>query len=66
VIDQFDYRIKEFTANGTFVTTWGTKGEANGQFLHPHVPAVDSEGNVYVSDRDLVNIQKLRMTANLL
>ncbi len=24
--DQFNYRIQEFTANGTFVTTWGTKG----------------------------------------
>jgi len=56
--DQFNFRIQEFTSNGTFVTAWGTKGEGDGQFLHPHVPAVDSEGNVYVSDRDLANIQK--------
>ena len=36
----------------------GTPRRTDGQFLHPHVPAVDSEGNVYVSDRDLANVQK--------
>lgn len=40
------------------MTKWGTEGEADGQFLHPHVAAVDSEGNVYVTDRDLANVQK--------
>ena len=54
--DQFNQCVQVFTANGTFVTTWGTKGERDGQFLHPHIPAVDSQGNIYVSDRDLANI----------
>jgi len=30
----------------------------DGQFLYPHVPAVDSQGNIYLSDLDLANIQK--------
>ena len=42
----------------TFVTKWGSQGTEDGQFLRPHDIDFDSEGNVYVSDRDRNDIQK--------
>lgn len=42
----------------SFVTKWGSQGTDDGQFLRPHDLDFDSEGNVYVSDRDRNDIQK--------
>jgi len=50
--------MKKFTNNGTLITAWGTKGTGPGQFLHAHGIAIDSKGNVYVSDAEKCNIQK--------
>ncbi|MDW0135407.1 MAG: 6-bladed beta-propeller, partial [Nitrososphaeraceae archaeon] len=50
--------VKKFDSNGTLVSAWGTKGTGPGEFLHAHGIAVDSEGNVYVSDAEKCNIQK--------
>jgi streptogramin lyase len=33
-----------------FVTKWGTEGTGDGQFLSPEAVAIDSGGNVYVTD----------------
>ncbi|NOJ29681.1 MAG: 6-bladed beta-propeller [Nitrososphaeraceae archaeon] len=41
-----------------FVFKWGSNGTDDGQFLRPHGIDFDSQGNVYVTDRDLNNIQK--------
>jgi tripartite motif-containing protein 71 len=49
--------VKKFDSKGNFITQWGSKGEQDGQFGDPEHLAVDSEGNVYVSDRDNNNIQ---------
>jgi hypothetical protein len=38
IADQFNFRIQKFTSDGTFITKWGSEGEGDGQFLHPHVP----------------------------
>lgn len=46
-VNQYQYLFK-----------WGSNGTGDGQFLRPHDIDFDSEGNVYVSDRDLNNIQK--------
>lgn len=40
------------------VTTWGSRGTENGQFINPSDIAVDSSGNVYVADTDNHRIQK--------
>ena len=51
-------RIQKFTSAGNFITHWGTKGSGNGQFDWPMGVAVDSSGNVYVSDLHNNRIQK--------
>ncbi|CAN5438981.1 hypothetical protein BH18THE1_BH18THE1_01790 [soil metagenome] len=50
-------RILKFDSNGTFITKWGSYGKDDGQFVDPEHLAVDSELNVYVSDRSNDNIQ---------
>ena len=42
--------IQKFTANGIFITKWGSEGSGNGQFNYPEGIAIDSSGNVYVAD----------------
>ena len=41
-----------------FAFKWGSLGTGHGQFVRPHDIEFDSVGNVYVSDRDLNNIQQ--------
>ena len=43
---------------GNFITMWGSEGEGDGQFLHPYGLGIDSSDNVYVTDAELLNIQK--------
>ena len=52
VADTWNYRIQKFTSDGTFVTMWGTAGQADSPtaFWGPRGLAVDKKGNVYVTD----------------
>ena len=51
--------VKKFDSKGNFITKWGDGlGKADGQFVDPEHLAVDSEGNVYISDRKRDDIQK--------
>jgi len=43
-----------------FITKWGSKGTGDGQFNSPYGVAVDSLGNVYVSDSGNHRIQKFQ------
>jgi sugar lactone lactonase YvrE len=45
-------RVVKFTRDGQFVTAWGKKGTAEGEFNLPHAVAVDKQGRVYVGDRE--------------
>ena len=45
-------------ADGDFIKTCGTGGEAQGQFNKPHSMTFDSQGNVYVTDMNNYRIQK--------
>src|SRR5918996_2734082 len=50
--------IKKFDSDGNFITSWGSEGTGDGQFLHAHGIAIDSSDNVYVSDDGRNIIQK--------
>jgi tripartite motif-containing protein 71 len=50
--------VEKFDSNGKFITTWGSKGSGEGQFMDQHGIDVDSKGNVYVGDLGNDRIQK--------
>ena len=47
-----------------FVTQWGSQGSGNGQFNGPYGLAVDSSGNVYVTDYNNHRVQKFSSTGS--
>jgi len=44
------YYVQKYDLNGKFLGGFGSKGDGDGQFLHAHNIAVDSQGNIYVTD----------------
>jgi len=50
-------RIVHYTSYGTFIKAWGTKGSAPGQLSEPHTIAMDSQGRLFVGDRENNRIQ---------
>ena len=58
VADFANDRIEKFTADGKFITKWGSRGSGDGQFRFPTGIAVDSSGNVYVTETGNSRIQK--------
>jgi len=50
-------RVAKFDKDGKFVKSWGSKGDAQGQFNTVHGIAVDAQGNVYVADSGNKRIQ---------
>lgn len=50
VTDQNNQRVVKFSNNGTFITSWGSQGEGNGEFNMPWDVAVDKNDHVYVPD----------------
>ena len=58
VVDQGRTRIVKFSADGQVLTTWGSKGNGDGQFDDPTSVAVDPTTNkVYVADPSNRRIQ---------
>jgi sugar lactone lactonase YvrE len=52
-----DARVLKFRADGTFVTSWGGKGAAPGQFQVAHGIAIDAHGLLWVADRENQRVQ---------
>jgi DNA-binding beta-propeller fold protein YncE len=50
-------RVVKFSKTGKFLTAWGKKGSATGEFDTPHAIAVDSHERVYVADRSNSRVQ---------
>jgi sugar lactone lactonase YvrE len=50
-------RVAKYSKNGDWVTSWGDKGTAPGQFRLPHAIAIDRNDNIYVGDRTNRRIQ---------
>jgi len=51
VADSGNHRVQKFTANGAFITNWGSEGGFNGQFRLIREIDADAAGNVYVYDQ---------------
>ena len=45
-------RIVKFSAEGKYITEWGSKGSQEGQFNIQHAVCLDDKGNAYVADRE--------------
>jgi DNA-binding beta-propeller fold protein YncE len=50
-------RVVKFDKGGKFLKAWGKKGGGDGEFNLPHAVQLDSEGRVYVADRENKRIQ---------
>lgn len=50
-------RVVKFTAEGKFLSAWGSKGKGPGQFDLPHGIALDAAGRVFVVDRQNGRLQ---------
>lgn len=57
VADSGNGRIVKLTPEGKFVTAWGKKGKAPGQFATAHGLAIDGKDRIYVADRGNQRVQ---------
>jgi DNA-binding beta-propeller fold protein YncE len=67
VIEPHYQRVNHFTQDGTAVGQWGMKGTNTGQFMLPRAVAVNSRGEIYVSEYGAVErVQRFRVSASSL
>lgn len=59
-------RISKFSADGTFLMSWGEFGEGEGNFRTPHGLAFDSQGRLFVADRGNNRVQLFDQEGNFL
>lgn len=50
-------RVVKFSADGTYLMEWGSKGSGQGEISEPHAIAMDSQGRLFVGDRENNRIQ---------
>lgn len=50
-------RVIKYDKDGNYLTAWGTKGSAEGQFDAVHAVAVDANDRIYVADRSNDRVQ---------
>lgn len=55
--DGTNNRVVHFRKDGTYVREWGRKGAGPGEFSEPHTIAMDSQGRLFVGDRENNRIQ---------
>ena len=58
VLDEGNYRVQQFTADGIFLRQWGGQGRGDGQFESLTGIGIDPDGNVYVVDNALYRVQQ--------
>jgi sugar lactone lactonase YvrE len=59
-------RIMKFSRDGKLVKTWGQKGAAPGELDIPHALAMDSQGRLFVGDRNNNRIQIFDQDGNFI
>jgi DNA-binding beta-propeller fold protein YncE len=50
-------RVVKFSRDGRYIKEWGKKGSGPGEFSEPHTIAMDSQGRLFVGDRENNRIQ---------
>jgi sugar lactone lactonase YvrE len=66
VVDTGNFRVQQFTADGTHVRVYGEVGSAPGKFARPKGIAVDREGRLYIGDAAFENVQVFDRSGRLL
>jgi len=59
-------RVVHFDKDGKYVKEWGGYGTEPGKFVLPHAIVVDSQGKLYVADRNSGRIQVFNQSGELL
>ncbi|MDA2931507.1 peptidyl-alpha-hydroxyglycine alpha-amidating lyase family protein, partial [Acidobacteria bacterium AH-259-O06] len=59
-------RVVKFDQNGKFIKAWGTKGTGQGEFNLVHAVVLDSQGLLYVADRENNRIQIFDQDGNFI
>ena len=59
-------RVVHYDSSGKFVKAWGKLGIDPGDFSLPHAIALDSQGRLYVADRNNVRVQVFDQSGKLL
>ena len=59
-------RVHKFSADGTYLFSWGEPGNGPGQFNLPHGVWIDSRGRVLVADRENDRVQIFDQSGKLL
>jgi sugar lactone lactonase YvrE len=57
-MDNHDCTVYKLYKNGTLFSSFGSRGDKDGQFQNPVAMTSDSESNIYVLDMDTAKIQK--------
>ena len=50
-------RVSKFSKDGKFLKSWGQRGSGNQDFNAPHTIAIDSQGRLFIGDRNNNRIQ---------
>jgi hypothetical protein len=58
-------RVHRYTAEGKHIVSWGAPGVDPGEFQVPHNVVIDSDENVYVTDRENYRLQVFDSNGNL-
>ncbi len=59
-------RVLEYSAEGKRVKQWGKHGTGPGEFNLPHAIQIDSQGIIYVADRENGRIEKFDLNGKFL
>jgi sugar lactone lactonase YvrE len=57
-------RVVHFDRDGKFIKTFGEAGTKPGQFVLPHAIVIDSQGTIYIADRNSGRIQLFDQSGN--
>lgn len=57
-------KVMKFSADGTFIKQWGSRGEGPGQFFAAHGIEIDANDTLYVADRENMRIEMFDTEGN--